>query len=275
MQTRRAHRLVEADATVVIVDLARASPQLMERLARQLDARVSRHVDFATAASAPDLVILHVARCGAAAVKTVQRVRHDLPEARLLVWAMRATVKQRIAVLEAGADRCVRGSAEMEEVTAQAQALLRRALRGRPPRPLGIGDLRLDRERRVAVRGEDEVMLTNREVQILAYLIRRPGETIRRDALRRHIWAVPLDTEGNTNVIDVHITYLRRKLRALNADSWLRTVRGAGYCLRPADVDSQPPAADKTPPVDDVREASAAPERGRRRLRAGRPEARP
>jgi DNA-binding response OmpR family regulator len=94
---------------------------------------------------------------------------------------------------------------------------------------LFCGDLSLDRVRRVLSHGGRSVELTVRECELLEYLIRRQGQDVSRDDLARDVWREPV--AGLTNVIDVYVSYLRKKLTQLNHSTVIRTVRGVGYRL--------------------------------------------
>ena len=136
---------------------------------------------------------------------------------------------------EALDDRLVRtaelsGATALEEVTARLQALLRR----RPAAPqavLSAGDITLDPRSHEARRGDRDLELTRREFDLLELFMRHPGEVLDRARLHEEVWGYTFDP--GTNVADVFVGYLRRKLEVGGEPRVLHTVRGSGYVLRP------------------------------------------
>jgi two-component system OmpR family response regulator len=110
------------------------------------------------------------------------------------------------------------------------RALLRRCPAERPP-VLEVGDVRLDPATREVTRAGVPVRLSAREFALLEYLLRRPGEVVSRNALRDHVWNYGYDEVSN--VVDVYIGYLRRKLEQPFGRPLIRTVRGVGYAVMP------------------------------------------
>ncbi len=152
---------------------------------------------------------------------------NDLP---VCVLSARDEVGDRVAGLEAGADDYVVKPFALEEVVARINALLRR----RPARDrteLAVGDLELDLAGRRATRGGRDLELTRRELELLEMFARHPGEVLSREQLHEEVWGYDFDPK--TNVADVFIGYLRRKLEADGEPRLLHTVRGVGFVLRP------------------------------------------
>jgi two-component system OmpR family response regulator len=138
-------------------------------------------------------------------------------------------VEDRVAGLDSGADDYLVKPFALAELHARLRALSRR---GRPARPtvLTVGSLSLDRARREVRRGEDRIDLSSKEFALLEALMRRPGEVLTRLELIEQAWDFAY--ENRSNVVDVYIGRLRRKIDEPFAERSLETVRGAGYRMR-------------------------------------------
>jgi two-component system OmpR family response regulator len=149
--------------------------------------------------------------------------------APVLMLTARDGVEDRVAGLDSGADDYLVKPFALAELHARLRSLARR---GRPERPavLEVGDLRLDPARREVHRGVTPIELSAKEFALLEALMRRPGEVLSRVELLEQGW--DLAYENRSNVIDVHIARLRRKLDAPFGTTSLETVRGVGYRLR-------------------------------------------
>jgi len=146
----------------------------------------------------------------------------------VLLLTARAAVEDRVAGLETGADDYLTKPFAFTELLARLRALLRR-----PPlqadQLLRVGDLELDPLRRSVRRGGSPVDLSPREFALLACLMRHAGQALTRTQIAEQIWS--LDYAGDTNVVDVYIGYLRRKLGLAHGGPRIQTVRGVGYRL--------------------------------------------
>jgi len=158
----------------------------------------------------------------------------------VLMLTARDAVDDRVAGLDAGADDYLTKPFSFAELLARIRALLRR---GEPERPavLTVDDLVVDPATHRASRGGVPIQLTRKEFALLEYFVRHPGEVLSRTKLIEHVWDFAF--EGDSNVVDVYVRYLRQKIdRPFGKDS-LETVRGAGYRLQegpagaPADQD--------------------------------------
>src|SRR5690606_2168379 len=138
-------------------------------------------------------------------------------------------VEDRVAGLNAGADDYLVKPFSFVELVARVRALFRRR-EGLAARELRVGELTLDRVRRRACRGEASVELSTREFQLLEHLMRHPGQPQTQALLAEQVWGHHFDT--GTNVIDVYVNYVRRKLRELGLTP-VETLRGIGYLLDP------------------------------------------
>ncbi|MFW6331109.1 MAG: response regulator transcription factor [Gemmatimonadota bacterium] len=164
--------------------------------------------------------------------KTGLEVLRSIRKARRPTLALMLTVRHHeadvVEGLDAGADDYLGKPFSVGELTARVRALLRR----RAPAgdgPLEFGGIRVDRERRRVTVGDQSLDLTAREFDLLAYLIRQPHRVVPRNELLDRVWAV--DFDPGTNVIDVHVSNLRRKLNRSRPDARIRTERGVGFAL--------------------------------------------
>ena len=175
-----------------------------------------------------DLVILDVMlprRDGLSVLRELRARRCTVP---VLLLTARAGVADKVAGLDGGADDYLTKPFEVAELLARVRALLRRGTAAPPL--LEIADLRLDPATRQVTRAGRPIELTAREHALLEYFLRNPGRVLSRAMIAQHVWGVSFDTF--TNVIDVYVNYLRRKIDAGFEPKLLHTVRGAGYVLR-------------------------------------------
>jgi DNA-binding response OmpR family regulator len=178
----------------------------------------------------PAVMLLDMAMPDLDGLEVLRRLRaagHDLP---VCVLSARDETGDRVAGLQAGADDYIIKPFALEEVVARLHALLRR----RPPQSdgvLAVGDLELDEAGHRALRAGRDLKLTRRELDLLSLFMRHPGEVIARERLHEEVWGYDFDPK--TNVADVFVGYLRRKLEAGDAPRVLHTVRGVGFVLRP------------------------------------------
>ncbi|MBR0642975.1 winged helix-turn-helix domain-containing protein [Plastoroseomonas hellenica] len=138
-------------------------------------------------------------------------------------------VDRKVEGLEAGADDYLAKPFAFAELRARVRALARRPAAQAEPTELAVGDLRMDLLRRVVTRGAREVELLPTEFRLLEYMLRHPGQVLTRTMLLEKVWDFSFDP--TTNVVDVHVSRLRRKLEAGGEAPMIRTVRGAGYML--------------------------------------------
>jgi DNA-binding response OmpR family regulator len=146
-----------------------------------------------------------------------------------LVLTARDSVTDKVAGLDVGADDYLTKPFAFEEFLARVRALLRRGGDTRTP-TLRVGNLLLDPARRDVRRGERRITLTTREYALLEYFMRNAGRILTRPMITEHVWGLDFDPESN--VVDVYVGYLRRKIDGEGEPPLLRTVRGAGYTLK-------------------------------------------
>jgi DNA-binding response OmpR family regulator len=176
----------------------------------------------------PDLVVLDLGLPRLDGVEVCRRLR-DEGDVPILMLTARTEVEDRVSGLDSGADDYLAKPFERRELLARIRALLRR----RPPRgsaSLTVGDLRLNPDTREVSRGDREIELTNREFELLEYLLRNQRLVVSRQQLLDDVWGY--DPTAATNTIDVFVSNLRRKLEAGGETRLLQTKRGAGYVLK-------------------------------------------
>lgn len=178
----------------------------------------------------PDAMILDMnmpVLDGTGVVTALREAGDDIP---ICVLSARSAVDDRIAGLESGADDYLTKPFVLAELVARVKAMLRRRPGGAPSATVRVGDLELDPAgRRVHLRG-NPIELTKREFELLEVLARNAGIVLSRDRLLSLVWGYDFDSD--TNVVDVFVGYLRRKLEAGGAPRLVHTVRGVGFVMR-------------------------------------------
>ena len=220
---------------VLVVEDDESIADVLRRTLRQEGHEVRSSVDGVEALQAaeafvPDLVILDLGLPGLDGVEVCRRLRAD-SDVPILILTARSELGDRVEGLDSGADDYLVKPFERQELLARMRALMRR----RPPRgsaALVVGDLRLNPDTREVNRGDRQIELTNREFELLEYLMRNERLVVSRERLLEEVWGY--DPMAMTNTIDVFISNLRRKLEEGDEDRVLHTKRGAGYVLRAA-----------------------------------------
>jgi len=177
-----------------------------------------------------DAIILDIMLPGIDGLEVCRRIRRQQIQTPLLMLTAKDTIPDRVGGLDAGADDYLVKPFALAELHARLRALARRPAKAVDV-VLEIGGLRLDPASRRVWRGSSEVELQNKEFSILEYLMRHPGQLLTRSMIAGHVWGY--DFPSVTNVIDVHIGSLRRKLHDPYPGKLIQTVRGAGYRLSP------------------------------------------
>ncbi len=147
----------------------------------------------------------------------------------ILMLTAKDSVQDKVAGLNSGADDYLTKPFSFDELVARVNALTRRQALARSP-ILSVADLTLDPISHDVQRGGDSVELTNKEYALLALLMRRPGQVLTRTQIAQQIW--DMDVDSDSNVIDVYIRYLRKKVDAGRDQPLIHTVRGVGYTIR-------------------------------------------
>jgi heavy metal response regulator len=185
----------------------------------------------ALADAAPyDLVVLDVMLPGRDGFDVLKTLRAGGVRTPVLLLTARDTVADKVTGLDLGADDYLAKPFAFEEFLARVRALLRRGRSGGEP-VLRVADLCLDPATRAVTRGRRRISLTAREYALLEYLMRRAGRVLSRPLIAQHVWGMDFDPESN--IVDVYVGYLRRKIDADGEPRLLHTVRGAGYLLSP------------------------------------------
>lgn len=177
-----------------------------------------------------DLIILDVMLPDQNGFDTARHLRRDKYQGPILLLTALSDTKNKVAGLDAGADDYLTKPFSFEELLARVRALLRRKHHGSEGAELKIADLTLNLLNRKAFRDGQEITLTSREFTLLEFMMRHPNEVLSRTRILDHVWNVQFD--GQTNVIDVHINSLRKKIENDGSPKLIHTVVGAGYMMK-------------------------------------------
>ncbi len=186
---------------------------------------------FSLNADVFDLVVLDWMLPGRDGIEILKTIRARGSKTPVLLLTARDTVEDRVLGLENGADDYLVKPFAFAELVARIRTLLRRSSSNEPLKK-SIADLVVDLESRRVWRMEKPIDMTPREFDLLAFLLRQPGQVVTREMLAREVWGetnriTPLD-----NVIDVHVAHLRRKVDERHGAKLIHTVRGVGFVLR-------------------------------------------
>jgi DNA-binding response OmpR family regulator len=176
-----------------------------------------------------DAVLLDVMLPGISGLDVVRELRRQKKEVPVLALTARGGIDDRIEGLDAGCDDYLAKPFALQELLARVRALLRRATAVRLP-VLQYRDLSLDPSTRTVTRGTRRIELTNKEYALLEYLMRYPEQVLTRNVLLEQVWGYDFETQSN--VLEVYMNFLRKKIDAKTEDKLLHTVRGVGYVLR-------------------------------------------
>jgi DNA-binding response OmpR family regulator len=178
----------------------------------------------------PDVVVLDVAMPGMSGVEVVSRIRRSGRTLPVCMLSARDEVDDRVAGLAAGADDYVVKPFSVTELAARLHALVK-LYWARDDRPLVFDDLVIETSRRAVTRAGRDLDLTAREFDLLLTFARHPRQVLSRNQLLELVWGYTWEVDSN--VVDVFVGYLRRKLEADGHTRTLATVRGAGFVFRP------------------------------------------
>ena len=225
---------------VLVVDDDDAIREALERALRAegfsvVTAPGGRAALESVARRVPAAVVLDVTMPDLNGRTVCARLRADGIRTPILILSARDEVEDRIAGLQAGADDYLVKPFAVEELIARLWALLRRAgddtvVTGEPVSEIRVGDLLVDPAARTITRGGRPVELTRREFELLDVFARNPGIVLSRDRLLELVWGYDWAADGN--VVDVFVSYLRRKLESGGEPRMIQTVRGVGFVLR-------------------------------------------
>jgi two-component system OmpR family response regulator len=181
----------------------------------------------------PDAIVLDMMLPDFDGLEVMRRIRTEDPDVPVIFLTAKDAVADRIGGLTAGGDDYVTKPFSLEEVIARLRALLRRtgAALTKSDSTLVVGDLTLDEDSHEVTRGGAPVNLTATEFELLRYLMRNPRRVLSKAQILDRVWNY--DFGGQANVVELYISYLRKKIDADRAPM-IHTMRGAGYVLRPA-----------------------------------------
>lgn len=167
---------------------------------------------------------------GFAVLKSLRDKGKNTP---VLFLTARDSIEDRVLGLDSGADDYLVKPFALKELSARVRAMTRHFY-GNVSNEIVIGDLRLNRESHQVKRGENNISLSVKEFALLEYLMINKGKVLSRENIENHIWN--FDYEGGTNVVDVYIRYLRKKIDEGYDRKMIETVRGSGYVIRDGEV---------------------------------------
>jgi heavy metal response regulator len=176
-----------------------------------------------------DLIVLDIHLPEMDGLRVLQDLRKGKVPTPVLLLTVRANIEDKVLGLDAGADDYLTKPFAFQELLARIRALLRRHAESKLP-VLQFADLALDPARRTVHRGLRKIDLTSKEYALLDYFMRNPGRVLTRAMIADHVWDYNFDSM--TNIIDVYVNYLRRKIDSDHEQKLIHTVRGVGYVLK-------------------------------------------
>ena len=233
VEDKRGADAVDVPRVLIVEDERRLASVLSQHLA---DLRLAVHVEhdgpsgLEAAVSGPfNLIILDVVLPGMDGFAVCRELRHRGVTTPILMLSARGVIEDRVRGLDSGADDYLTKPFEFAELSARVRALLRRQ---RPAAALAVivGDITLDPVARTVHRGDRRVDLTQKEFALLEYMMRNVDQVLTRAMIGEHVWDFTWDRM--TNVIDVYVNHLRRKLEDGGEPRLIHAVRGVGYVLR-------------------------------------------
>ncbi|RXZ82104.1 DNA-binding response regulator [Paenibacillaceae bacterium] len=181
-----------------------------------------------------DLILLDVMLPGISGIELLRRIRSADADTPVLLLTAKSAVEDKVSGLDLGANDYITKPFEIEELFARIRTALRLAARteqqSHPEEWLTADDLKVNLQSREVMRGGKELDLTQREFDLLAYLLRNKRLVLNRDQILAEVWGY--DYAGNTNVVDVYIRYVRKKVDEGYGKELIHTVRGIGYVLK-------------------------------------------
>ncbi len=180
-----------------------------------------------------DLVVLDLNLPGVDGLSVLRSLRQQKKNLPVIVLSARSKIEDRVQCLDSGADDYLTKPFSFLELSARARALLRRS-HSPSESVLTVRDLSLDRVERKVARAGKNIELTTKEFSLLEYLMRNAGRRLTRAMIIEHVWNLTFDS--TTNVVDVYINYLRRKVDDGFSPTLIHTVRGVGYQMHPGGV---------------------------------------
>ena len=175
-----------------------------------------------------EVIVLDIMMPGMSGLKVLSLIRQNRIPTPVLLLTAKAEVEDRVAGLNAGADDYLPKPFATQELIARIKALARRS-ESYAESLKKVGNLELDGNRYEMRVGDESISLTNKEYQLMELFMQHPGYVFSTEHLMDKIWGY--ETESDINVVWTHIGFVRKKMRNLNADVEIKTIRGAGYAL--------------------------------------------
>jgi DNA-binding response OmpR family regulator len=181
-----------------------------------------------------DLVLLDIMIPELSGLEVLRRIRRTDENTPIILLTARDEIHDKVSGLDIGANDYITKPFQIEELLARVRVHLRAPKKGmkRIENQLSIGDLLVDLDGREVLRGSDVIDLTKREFDLLVYLLRNKNIVLSREKLLENVWGY--DYVGETNVVDVYIRYLRKKIDKNSDTAYIQTVRGIGYTIKEA-----------------------------------------
>jgi DNA-binding response OmpR family regulator len=222
-------------ARILVVEDAPEVLTVLERTLTDNGYGVSSAIDGEAGLAAaldqrPDLLILDIGLPIKDGYQVARELRSRAYTGPILMLTARDTVSDKVEGLDAGADDYLAKPFSYEELLARVRALLRRSALRADQAMLKVGDLVIDPFSRDVRRGNREISLTQKEYALLEYLARHAGRAVTREQISQQVWKQEFDP--TTNIVDVYINYLRKKVDVEGETSLVQTVRGIGYMLK-------------------------------------------
>ena len=222
-------------AQILVVEDSRDVLAVLERIlsANGYTVRTARDGDAGLAMALdtnPDLVILDIGLPTVSGLQVAVELRNRSFRSPVLMLTARDTVSDKVTGLDAGADDYLAKPFDYDELLARVKALLRRASLRAGEAVMRVGDLTLDPISREVVRNGRPISLTPKEYALLEFLMKNAGRELSREQITEQVWKQ--DYDPSTNIVDVYVNYLRKKIEDGDQQPLLHTVRGIGYVLR-------------------------------------------
>ena len=176
-----------------------------------------------------DAVVLDIMLPGMSGLDVLRHIRRKDDRTPVLLLTAKDSIEDRVKGLDTGADDYLVKPFAFDELMARIRVMMRRGSQS-ISNVFTLADLVVDCDARTVTRGGIPITLSSKEFSVLEYMIRNAGTVLSRDKISRHIWNY--DYEGGSNVVDVYIRYLRKKLDEGHTPKLIHTIRGAGYVLR-------------------------------------------
>jgi two-component system OmpR family response regulator len=235
---RRCHVMAGGRRRVLVIE---DDPETAEQLVESLTTN-GYHVDLTVNGSdglsrgrTREYAVMTIDRMlpGIDGIAVIRRLREDGVTTPALIISALGEVDDRVRGLRAGGDDYLVKPFAFAELLARVEALARRSATVVKETVLRVGDLRLDLVSRTVSRGGRDIDLLPREFQVLEYLVRNEGHVVPRAMLLQHVWDLHFDP--TTNIIDVYVGRVRRKIDSQQAYPLIHTIRGIGFCIRAPD----------------------------------------